>query len=74
MATRVGPHARPNWPTQNAWSFDYHDRDGRPHTITISNVLDAETALLVDGEVAPRECLKYPVQNPQDKPTGDSSG
>jgi hypothetical protein len=52
---------RTDWPTQNAWTFDYQDTDQRPHTVTVTDVRDTETTLLVDGEVTPKDHLKYTV-------------
>jgi hypothetical protein len=56
---------RPGWPTQSAWTSDYVDRDGRPHTLTVSDWEDPHTPVLTDGELA--ECVVEHIQNPDDK-------
>jgi hypothetical protein len=61
------PYARPGWPTKNAWTIDYSDVTGRPHAITISDVTDPQTPVLVDGELFKDAVVDYAIQNPQDK-------
>jgi hypothetical protein len=57
---------RPGWPTQRAWTSDYVDRDGRPHTVTVSDWEDPHTRVLVDG--VQHECkVEHTIQNPNEK-------
>jgi hypothetical protein len=60
---------RVHHPTPTAWTFYYKDREGwgSEHAITISDVEDEQTPVLVDGELATDSTVEVTIQNPQDK-------